>query len=55
MKAWVLAVNPENGDVVMTYHHGSDFHICIDMDAEEFSQLAGMINGALGDSKLAAS
>lgn len=54
MKAWILQVNPETGDVLLTYRR-NDMHICIEHDAEEFAAFASMVNGALGDSKMAAS
>jgi hypothetical protein len=44
----------DTGDVVVTYKEGHA-HICIDLDPEAFAQFAGQVNGALGDSKMAAS
>lgn len=54
MRAWMFAINPETGDVVITYRE-DHVHMCVDMDAEAFSEFAGLVSGALGDSKMAAS
>lgn len=53
-RSFAVAVNPENGDVVITMSDGT-MHACMSFDAEEFAGIVPMVNGAFGDSKMASS
>lgn len=54
MRQWIFQIEPRNGNVVVTFRTIGT-HTCYDFDPEEFGEFANMVNGALGDSKLAAS
>jgi hypothetical protein len=51
---WTFAVDQTTGAVAVTCVAGSIF-LGVMMDPEDFQHFAGMVNGALGDSKMAAS
>lgn len=54
MRSWTFAVDSDDGTVIMHYHEGHANFITT-YEPDEFASFASMVNGALGDSKMAAS
>lgn len=53
-RSWTFAIDSGDGSVIMHYHDGhANFITTYTID--EFASFASMVNGALGDSKMAAS